>query len=84
MLATEDTGGERAYGPAVISAAICDCRVPQPAGTHPHHQFQGIGAKTTNVGRAGDRGEKIGVTEGQKCLGRRHAEWRKIDVIDIK
>ncbi len=82
MLATEDAGGEGPYSPAVASAAICDCRVPQPAGTHPRHQFQGVGAKTTMLVPPG-RENRCDQSEGQECRGRRHAEWRKIDIIDI-
>ena len=83
MLAMEDAGGEGPYGPAVASAAIRDCHVPQPAGTHPCHQFQRVGAKTTTWVTPG-RENRCDLSEGQESWGRRHAEWRKIDVIDIR
>ncbi len=35
------------------------------------------------TGREG-RENRCDPSEGQECWGRRHAEWRKIDVIEIK
>jgi hypothetical protein len=34
-------GVEGPYGPAAASAAICDCRVPWPAGIHPRNRLDG-------------------------------------------
>ena len=56
MLATEDTGGEGPYGPAVASATICDRRVPQP-GLTLAIDSKGVGSKTRNMGHAEERKE---------------------------